>query len=161
ENLNFMGKAIRVMGEQGPQVTIIDGNHEGSVVVFASGEGPQSVLNGFTIRNGNASISPEYRGGGIRVTNSSPTIIGKTITNNAAVEGGGGVSVSGGSPLIQGNVITNNGQTSGYSGGIGGGGLAIAGVSAAQVLNNAISSNSWYSSSGGGVSLFAAGTPLI
>src|SRR5262245_2129372 len=54
ENLNFSGKAIRVTSVQGPEVTIIDGNQNGSVVVFSSGEGPQSVLNGFTIRNGNA-----------------------------------------------------------------------------------------------------------
>src|SRR6476620_2528465 len=52
ESLNFLGKAIRVTSEQGPDVTIIDGNGAGPVVLFASAEGRQSVLNGFTIRNG-------------------------------------------------------------------------------------------------------------
>src|SRR5262245_56785108 len=36
ENLNFLGKAIRVVSEQGPAVTIIDGNRAGPVVTFAS-----------------------------------------------------------------------------------------------------------------------------
>src|SRR5688572_28779928 len=76
ENLNFLGKAIRVTSEQGPQVTTIDGNQSGSVVVFVSGEGPQSMLSGFTIKNGNAAFGGAYRGGGIRIQNSSPTIAG-------------------------------------------------------------------------------------
>src|SRR6266446_5555965 len=157
ENLNFLGKAIHVTSEQGPQGTIIDGNRAGSVVTFASGEGLQSILNGFTLRNGMASGGGE--GGGIHIANSSPTITGNIITNNSAGNGGGGISSSFGSPLIQGNVITNNGQTSGFSGGIGGGGISIGGASQAQVLNNNISNNSW--SFGGGVSLFAAGAPTI
>jgi parallel beta-helix repeat protein len=153
ENLNFSGKAITVTSAQGPAVTIIDGNQAGSVVAFASGEGPQSVLNGFTMRNGSAS--------GISIGNASPTITGNTIINNSAANGGGGISINGGSPLIQGNLIKNNGQTTGYSGGVGGGGIAIVGATSAQILNNNISNNSWSSSSGGGIALFAAGTPTI
>src|SRR5215467_7528831 len=80
ENLNFLGKAIRVTSEQGPDVTIIDGNQAGSVVTFASGEGRQSVLHGFKLRNGNASASAS-QGGGIRIGNSSPTITGNFIIN--------------------------------------------------------------------------------
>src|SRR5688572_11313853 len=82
ENLNFLGKAIRVTSEQGPQVTVIDGSgQQSSVVVFASGEGPQSILNGFTVRNGNATGGSSFRGGGIRIQNSSPTITGNIVTN--------------------------------------------------------------------------------
>jgi hypothetical protein len=160
ENLNFLGKAIRVTSEQGPQATIIDGNQNGSVVVFVSNEGPQSVLNGFTIRNGNATGSA-LRGGGVRIENSSPTLSGNIITNNIAGDGGGGISSSFGSPVIQGNIITQNHQRTGWSGGIGGGGISIGGASSAQLLNNAIYGNSWYSANGGGVSLFAAGTPVL
>jgi hypothetical protein len=141
ENLNFLGRAILVTSEQGPDVTIIDGNQAGPVVTFASGEGRQSVLNGFTVRNGNASAST-YDGGGIRIANSSPTITGNYIMYNSAADGGGGIAISFGSPLIQGNFIKNNGQTSGFSGGVGGGGIAIVGAASAQILNNTISSNS-------------------
>src|SRR5690242_15536142 len=65
ENLNFLGKAIQVTGLQGPTATIIDGNQAGSVVSFVSGEGPQSVLSGFTLQNGKAGGSPGLRGGGV------------------------------------------------------------------------------------------------
>src|SRR5258708_7411001 len=77
ENINFLGKAITVAGDQttlGAQTTIIDGNHNGPVVTFVSGEGPQSVLTGFTIRNGSAQFGGVYDGGGIQIGNSSPTI---------------------------------------------------------------------------------------
>jgi hypothetical protein len=161
ENLNFLGKAIRVTSDEGAEVTVIDGSQAGSVVSLVSGEGPQSVLSGFTLQHGKAAGSPGLRGGGIRIENSSPTIIGNIITNNLAGDGGGGISSSFGSPLIQGNLITNNGQIPGWSGGVGGGGVSIGGASAVQLLNNVISGNSWSSSSGGGVTLFAAGTPLL
>src|SRR5262245_13671160 len=161
ENLNFHGKAIQVSSEAGAQVTVVDGNQAGPVVTFVSGEGAQSVLRGFTLRNGKAGVSPALRGGGIRIENSSPTIIGNVITSNTAGDGGGGISSSFGSPLIQENVITNNGQIPGWSGGVGGGGVAIGGASSAQLLKNTISGNSWSSASGGGVTLFAAGTPSL
>ena len=157
ENINFLGKAIQVNSDQGAQLTVIDGNQAGSVVSFTSGEGPQSVLNGFTVRHGKASL----RGGGIRIENSSPTITGNIITNNTAGDSGGGIASSFSSPVIQGNTITNNGQIPGWSGGVGGGGVSITGAAATQLLNNTISGNSWSSASGGGVSLFAAGTPLL
>ena len=159
ENLNFLGKAIRVTSEQGAPATTIDGNQAGSVVVFNSGEGPLSILNGFTIRNGRA--AGPSRGGGIRIENSSPTITGNIVTGNTAGDSGGGISSSFGSPTIQGNVISNNHQISGWSGGVGGGGVSVVGSSAAQLLNNAIYGNSWASANGGGVSLFAAGTPTL
>jgi hypothetical protein len=158
ENVNFLGKAIRVTSEQGPAVTIIDGNGNGSVVTFASSESSQSVLEGFTIRNGNASAS-FLEGGGVRIADSSPTITGNVISDNRAGSAGGGIGIHGGSPLIQNNVIRNNGQTNGYSGGPGGGGISIVSVSSPQIISNEISNNSW--SSGGGLSLFSAGSPTI
>ena len=157
ENLNFLGKAILVTSEQGPQVTIVDGNQAGPVVTFSTGEGPQSTLNGFTLRNGKSTGN----GGGIRVYYASPTITGNTVVNNVAGSGGGGISSDFGSPLIQGNVITNNGQIPGWSGGVGGGGISIGGASSARLIGNSIAGNSWASSSGGGLTLFAAGSPTI
>src|SRR5215470_14292981 len=106
ENLNFLGKAILVTSEQGPDVTIIDGNGVGPVVTFATSEGRQSVLNGFTVRNGKNSTSGV--GGGIRTSNSSPTITGNIITHNSASTAGGGVGIQSGAPLVQGNSIKDN-----------------------------------------------------
>lgn len=158
ENLNFLGKAIVVTSEQGRDVTVIDGRGVAPVVAFVTGEDRDSVLNGFTLRNGMNSGSP---GGGIRIGGTSPTITGNTIMNNRAADGGGGIGIHTGSPLIQGNVIKNNGQITAFSGGVGGGGIAILGASSAQILSNDISNNFWPSSDGGGMSLFAAGAPTI
>src|SRR5437899_321870 len=52
ENINFHGKAITVTSEQGPGVTVIDGGARDSVVTLVSGEGPSSMLSGFTVQNG-------------------------------------------------------------------------------------------------------------
>src|SRR5215470_16851505 len=77
ENIDFSGKAITVTSESGPQDTIIDAGNADSVVSFTSGEGRDSVLNGFTLKNGRPPSTRSPEGGGIRIQGSSPT-----ITNN-------------------------------------------------------------------------------
>jgi serine protease len=138
ENINFLGKAITVISESGPQVTVIDGNQLGPVVCFISGEGRSSVLDGFIIRNGSSADS-SFQGGGIRMVNSSPTVIRNIITKNAGCEGIG-ISISSGSPLIQNNVITENTNQL-CSGGLGGGGIFVFNGSTAQILDNTITGN--------------------
>ncbi len=54
ENINFNGKAITVKGAKGAGQTIINGGGNGSVVTFTSGEGANSILDGFTITGGSA-----------------------------------------------------------------------------------------------------------
>jgi hypothetical protein len=85
ETITFRGKAITVASEQGPEVTIIDGNRAGSVVTFASGENRNAVLTGFTVRNGATSFS----GGGVRIQNAAPSIVGNWIVANGACSGAG------------------------------------------------------------------------
>jgi parallel beta-helix repeat protein len=161
ENIGFLGKPITVMSESGPDVTIIDGRQHDSVATFIAGEGPASILSGFTLRNGRSGFdTPGFGdGGGIRISSASPTIRDNVISGNRACAGVG-VSVRFGSPLIQRNVITAN-QQDGCSGGVGGGGIALVGNATAQILDNTISDNVMLSASGGGISLFAAGTPTI
>jgi len=110
ENLNFRGKAITVRSEdpEDPNVvaaTIIDGSapadpNFGSVVVFNSGEGHDSVLTGFTITGGTGSwilVSWRYNGlywnrcgGGVLCYNlSEPTIARNVFRDNSAGQGGG------------------------------------------------------------------------
>jgi len=125
ENINFLGKTVRVQSEHGPLGTILDGGQTNSVITFRSGEGRGSVLNGFTLRNGLGYNNGYNGGGGILIANSSPTILSNIIAGNRACFYGFGVYVSGGAPLIQGNVISNNTTFSGCSGG--GGALAIYG----------------------------------
>jgi hypothetical protein len=156
ENINFSGKAITVTSSGGASVTVIDGGHAGSVVTFATGEGPSSILNGFTIQNGAAN----FEGGGIDISSASPTITNNVIQNNTACSDGGGIAVSFGSPKIQGNTIQNNTQMA-CSGGSGGGGILLGGTGNAQVIGNVIVNNTWPSGNGGGISMNAAGTPTI
>jgi Kelch motif protein/HYDIN/CFA65/VesB family protein/centrosomal CEP192-like protein len=154
ENINFLGKAITVTSSGGPSVTTIDGGQNAAVVTFSSAEASTSVLNGFTIQNGFS----VFGGGGVFVSNSSPTITGNMIVNNQSCVGAG-VTISFGSPLVKGNTISNNAQA-GCSGGTEGGGIAIQGGGSAQIIGNIISNNI-IDFDGGGIGMFSAGTPLI
>jgi len=153
ENLSFRGRPIRVVSEQGPAVTIIDGNRAGSVVTFASGESRNAILEGFTVRNGANSFS----GGGVLIQNAAPTILGNWILNNGACSGAGIYSYFS-SPLIKGNTISRNYVYA--CSGASGLGVYIGGDSDAQLIENVITENSGFAD-GGGVTLFAAGRAVL
>ncbi|MHC4219148.1 MAG: hypothetical protein ACYSU7_11910, partial [Planctomycetota bacterium] len=88
EAINFYGKAITVRSADGPEVTVIDGNGALHVVQCVSGEGPDTVLEGFTITGGNADGLPgrDQRGGGMYNENGSrPTVTNCTFSGNSAV----------------------------------------------------------------------------
>jgi hypothetical protein len=119
------------------------------------------VLRGFTIQNGTAPTSSAYDGGGIYISNASPTVAGNLVTRNTAPDGGAGIAVEFSSALVQGNTVSNNSQTPGYSGGVGGAGIMVGGAGAAQIIGNLVQNNIWRTSSGGGMTLFAAGTPTL
>jgi hypothetical protein len=150
----FAGKAVTLRSIAGASVTILDGGASGSVVTFTHGEGRDSVLEGFTIRNGLATS----RGGGIWVSSASPVIRGNVITANRGCVGAG-ISVEQSNALIERNTITANIQ-GGCSGATTGGGVLIAGNSTAVVRENTISFNSGVAF-GGGIALNAAGSPTI
>lgn len=83
-------------------VTILDGGQAGSVITVPDAADKDTIINGFTIRNGSASS-----GGGIHCGAGSPLIVNNRITGNTATSGGG-ISSGGGSPTIAGNIITLN-----------------------------------------------------
>ena len=96
ENIDYNGKAI-VFTSTNPldltivASTIIDGNMSGSVVTFDSEETPNSILTGFTIRNGNGKLLVDGKryGGGIYIgLQSIPTVRHNKIINNTADIGG-------------------------------------------------------------------------
>jgi predicted outer membrane repeat protein len=160
ENINFNGKALTVKSSGGPSATTINGSKAGSVVTFSSGELASSVLIGFTITNGMPTFGDG--GGGIEISLSSPTILENTVTKNQACDGNG-IRVYFGSPVIRNNKIIGNIQV-GCSGGTGGGGIELLGTpnTPAQVIGNFIQGNNAGTGiGGGGISLWAAGTPII
>src|SRR5262245_1325460 len=129
-NFTFQGKAITVASTDGPEVTILDAQNAGSGVMFLTGEGPQSVLRGFTITRGLS--FPE--GAGIWIFGASPTIDSNIISGNHGCEGIG-IAVDNSSAVIKNNLITNNAS---FCSGLGGGGIKISGPGSAQILNNVI-----------------------
>jgi len=94
-------------------MTIIDGTQNGSVVTINGGQNETSILLGFVIQNGWATVA----GGGIYIEDANPTIDRNIILNNHAGECGGsgaGIAVlNESSPLIIGNQIHGN-EVSGY-----------------------------------------------
>jgi hypothetical protein len=129
EHLDFLGKAITLQGEQGPQNTFVDGGSAGRVVTFANGEGLGSVLDGFTLFNGFAA-----GGGGILCDHTSPTIRKNIVRDNESIGYGGGIFCNGGSPYLLNNVIDDN---IGYEAG---GGIGFY-LSSAGCVNNIITGN--------------------
>lgn len=164
ENIDFAGKAITVQSEQGASVTTIDGNQAGSVVTFTSGEGFNSVLEGFTITNGTGGVDPwgNLSGGGIYCYYSSSTISNNTFTGNSA-DIGGGISTQYSSPAISNNIISGN-DVQLEGGGIHCyrdlvGGIDCHGRSSATITNNTISGNTAYK--GGGIYCQNSSSPTI
>jgi hypothetical protein len=153
ESLDFLGRNIRVVSEDGPAVTALDGGRVRSLVSFVRGETRQAVLEGFTVRNGRASAAA----GAIRIQSSSPSLIGNVIRDNVACANGAGVLIAGGSPLLRGNRFENNRQT-GCAGGLGGG-VAVTAPGAALLAGNVFESN--LADEGGGVALIDAGAPTL
>ncbi len=129
ENIDFSGKAISVIGQKGPTVTIIDGNRTDSVVIFQSGEGANSILEGFCITNGQAA-----KGAGIYCrNNSSPTIRRNLVKGNSA-NWGAGIYCSASSPTIKDNFVQANQAISG-------GGIHCWADADAIIVNNVILHN--------------------
>jgi hypothetical protein len=155
-DIDFLGKAITVCSENGPENCIIDcqgsagSQHRG--FYFHSGETSSAVLDGFTIMNG-------YKnpGAGIYCSNSDPIIKNCKITGNTAewLNGvGGGCYFSNSFANIINCRITFNSAigTSAHSGNGWGGGIGIAENSNIEVANSKIMNNyATYFSGGVGV----------
>ena len=132
ENIDFLGKAITVRSTDPNDpntvaVTVIDGalaDPNNSVVTFGSGEGNDSVLEGFTITGGTGTWlkirwwrpteeeSVQFWnlcGGAVLCHNgSSPTIRANVIRDNLAGEGAGIYAYNHSHPAILDNRITDN-----------------------------------------------------
>jgi len=115
EAIDFLGKAITVQSSAGKQATIIDGTNLGqvSVVTFKTNESASSILQGFTIRNGEGSVqmingNQFLIGGGILCVNASPTISDVDLTGNRAGHGGGIGGIINSSPTLTNVSFINN-----------------------------------------------------
>jgi len=78
-NISFLGKAITVRSQNGPDNCIIDCQNSARGFIFDSGETFASKLEGITITNGFALGN----GGGVYIDNSSPTMTNCVISSCA------------------------------------------------------------------------------
>jgi len=115
--VDFSGKAVLVQSENGSAFCEIDGAGPGmGGVVFNSGEGNGSVLQGFTIHGVFGTYLDDA--GAVRCNNASPTIRENVIRNNSCeTAGGAGISCVDSDAVIEGNTIRNN-FVFGFGGGI-------------------------------------------
>lgn len=152
ENIDFLGKAIIVRSESGPDVTIIDGGQPsnpdfGSAVIFQNGEGLDSILDGFTVTNGTGTLHAgmgHYDGGGISCwESSSPTLIDNRIVKNSCDAHGGGIfCFDYCSPVIDNCLVSTNAAHTG-------GGIAVYNYSSPSISQCTIEANT-ASQEGGG-----------
>jgi nitrous oxidase accessory protein NosD len=169
-DIDFAGRAILLLSENGPEATVIDcggsslENHRG--LYFHSGEGPGSVVKGFTIRSGYIDTAmPEPCGGGIYCAGSSPVIEGNVITENEVWGDGGGIYCGHEtSPAIEGNTIAGNAAhwTGSYGGQ--GGGIACGDYFSSPVIaGNTITGNyaDGLFGGGGGIACQPVASPAI
>ena len=165
KDLRTTGKKIIVTSENGPEQTIIncEGNKR-AFTFFDTGEGPDTIISGFTLTGGGnkstggaihcgALSNPEKAG--------SPTITNNIITGNNSIEGGGAIICNkGASPVIIDNIITGN------SAGALGGGILCNEFSNPIIEGNIISENEAGTGtgdkrSGGGIFCELNSSPVI
>lgn len=95
ERIDFHGTLVLLRSTDGPAATTLDGQHGGTVVTCSSGEGPDTLLEGFTIINGQGT-----QGGGMGLFGASPTVRNCILRDNQA-QYGAGIFVSSGHPLLE------------------------------------------------------------
>lgn len=136
ENINFNGKPIMVAsqylfsGDSSHIIqTIIDGNNNGPVVTFSTMETENSLLVGFTIRDGESTY-----GGGVYCANANP-VLSNLIIKNCDADYGGGIYLYESNAYIWRVALTGN-QATYYGGAISCDTYAYPGIYTTRILNN-------------------------
>ena len=105
--VDFLGKAVLLRAASGPALTTLHADSSGALVRFVSGEGPGSVLEGFTVTGGQGTLESGACGGALRVENASPLIRGNIFRDNTALLGGGACLLHSGA-LLEDNLFLRN-----------------------------------------------------
>ena len=149
KDLDYKGKPIMLLSEQGPDHTVIDCEGDGRGFRFFNGEDKRSVLRGVTIKNGRAN-----RGAGISCEASSPTIQECVILGNHALQKGGGLYNDSSSPMLINLILAQNQAHAG--------GAVFNDKNANPILQHCTLANNAASSVGGGLGhLDASSTPEV
>jgi hypothetical protein len=136
-DLSLLGNAVTVRSENGPDHCLIDCGNAGSGFKLSTAETAASIIDGFTITNGNAVF-----GGGVRCDFAHPTIQNCTITGNWASAQGGGIFCWGSHPTLRACRISGNTAT-------GSGGGVYGYISSAALIDCTVTANTAAGSGGG------------
>jgi hypothetical protein len=156
ESVSFLGKAITLRSQDGPEVTIIDGAGVNPAGVWCTdGEGPDTIFDGFTVTSSWNCVG----GAMIIFSSSSPTVINCRFVSNPVA----GI-VSAGDPIVIGCTFEGNSGRPMFSCCSDcppisprlGGGVYIGGGSP-TVINCTFSSNS----ADGGGGMYNMGSPTV
>lgn len=102
ESVDLGGKTLHLYAPDGPNATTIYGNNALHVIKCAGGQGPDTIIEGFSITGGNAAgtSAMDRCGGGMCNWYSSPTVINCSFYENAANLHGGGMHNEHASPTL-------------------------------------------------------------
>ncbi len=153
KNLDFDGRYITVMSENGPELCTIYCGVEDRAFHFQSGEGSESVVSGFTITSGFTGGSPPSRGGAILCENGSAPVIHNIRFNENQANFGGAIACNQSAPDIVSCVFSGNYATH-YGG-------AIDCYHSDPELFNCLMYNNDSGQYGGGVSAYLAPGPIL
>jgi len=107
KDISLLGKAITVKSISGPDHSVIDGENVGRIFHLKDYERADTIIDGFTITNGDAKGEFINRGGGIFFDRSSPTVKNCIVTENTALSAGG-IYIKYSNPYIINCVISDN-----------------------------------------------------
>jgi len=113
ESIDLLGKELTLRSLDGPGVTFLGQSGYEPVLRCVNGEGPATVVDGFTIWLG-ASLD----GGGMLNVDSSPTIVNCEFRSNIALNAGGGMSNRNSSPTVTDCTFRQNQAQAGPGGGM-------------------------------------------
>ncbi|MFQ6613951.1 MAG: right-handed parallel beta-helix repeat-containing protein, partial [Fidelibacterota bacterium] len=102
--LDFGGVKSVLRSAEGPAATVIDCEDNSFGLEFSSGESPEVLVQGFTIKRG---ATPEG-GSAIRILNSSPTLRDLVLVNNTTGGTGSAVAVDSGDPRFINCILFQN-----------------------------------------------------
>jgi len=158
--LDTQGKTITVASQNGPEDCIIDCGESGErAFAIQSGEGPGTVIEGFTTTGGVWEYEDTWvNGGGILVVGSSPVIRGNRLVNNVAEYGAGIRCIDGSDPLIEDNHIADNHAA------LNGGGISCGSSCSPTIRGNTIQHNAaghFTAGSGFGGGIYCGGGTVL
>lgn len=108
KNLVFNGRQIVVKSASGPEYCIINCENNGIGFILEAGETHDSVVEGFTITNGQNSPGYGNNAGAINIEDSSPLIKDCILIDNDANWDGGGICCLNSNAKIENCFIANN-----------------------------------------------------